>query len=362
VAAQKAGGAIRYDHPFGVRLCNAALSYLRYLGKAIWPSRLAIFYPYPTQTPPVWQITGTLLVLLAVTVSVLAARKRPYLAVGWLWYLGTLVPVIGLVQAGEQGMADRYAYIPFVGLFIAVVWAIRDAAKTLRVSPLVPGLAVVALLLAYAMDDHAEIGYWKDTVSLWSHALAVTKNNYLAEDSLGAELTDEGRLEEAMLHFQAAAAINPRDAFSQLNLGVCEKRRGDFPAALRLYQSALQLSSEPSLRATAFSNLGSLYRVEKDDVRARESYMSALELQPDNLYALVGMASLAEKAGNLDSAVQYYSRAVVVEAGDLEYLLLSQALTKAGRKQEAEAAYHQAQESSRNWSAVQAEVRRLVEE
>lgn len=362
LAAQKGGGAIRYDHPFGVRLSNALISYVLYLGKAIWPSRLSIFYPYPRQTPPAWQLTGALILLLAVTVGVLLARKRPYLAVGWLWYLGTLVPVIGLVQVGEQGIADRYAYLPFVGLFIAVVWVIRDVAKARKVSSLAPGLAVAAVLFAYSMDDQVQIGYWKNTVSLWSHALAVTENNDMAEDSLGAELTDEGRLEEAMLHFQAAAAINPRDAFSQLNIGVCEKRLGNSSLAIERYLSALELSTDPSLRATAYNNLAAIYRAQKDYVRAGQNYESALELQPDNLFALIGMGIVAQKIGDLDRAVDYYSRAVVVDPSDSEYLLLSQALATRGRKAEAAAAYQQAQKISLNWAASNAAVRILLEQ
>ena len=363
LAAQKAGGAIRSEHPFWLRVGHAALSYLSYVGKAVWPTRLAVFYPYPAQAPPAWQVVGAVLLLLLITAGVLFARKRPYLALGWFWYLGTLVPVIGLVQAGEQGMADRYAYIPFIGLFIAVVWSIRDGLRARRISLVYPGLTLAAVLFAYSVADRAQIGYWKNNLSLWSRALAVTENNYVAEDSLGAELTTEGRFDEAMQHLQAAAAINPQDAFSQLNLGVCEKRLGNFPAAIKHYQSAIELSSEPSLRATAFSNLGSIYRAQRDYARAGESYNSALKLEPDNLFALIGMGVLAQKIGELDRAVEYYSRAVAVEPSGSEYLLLSQALAMMGRKQDATVAYQRAQNvSASNFAANETAVKRLLEE
>jgi Flp pilus assembly protein TadD len=362
LAVQRAGGAIRSDYPFWLRFSNAVISYVRYLGKAVWPSRLAVFYPYPTQAPPASETLGALFLLILVTAGVLFARKRPYLAVGWFWYLGTLVPVIGLVQAGEQGMADRYAYIPFIGLFIAVVWTIRSGCRARRISLLCSGLAAAAVLSAYGIADRAEISYWKNNLSLWSRALAVTQNNYVAENSLGAELTNEGRFEEAIEHFQAAAAINPRDAFSQLDLGVCEKRLGNFPAAVKHYQSALDLSTEPTLRATAFSNLGSIYRVQKNYARAEESYKSALELQPDNLFALVGMGLVAQKLGELNRAIEYFSRAVAAQPSDSEYLLLAQALDTRGRKQEAAAAYQRAQQISPNWAASVTTVRSLLDE
>ena len=362
LGAQKAGGALRSDHPLWLRVANALVAYIRYLGKAVWPSHLTVFYPYPAQAPPAWQIIGALLVLGLLSAGVLLARRRRYLAVGWFWYLGTLLPVIGVVQVGVQGMADRYAYIPFIGLFIAVVWAMRDEIKARDIRLSWAGLLIAAVLVGYSIADQAQIAYWKDNVSLWSRALAVTDNNYMAEDSLGAELTNQGRLDEAISHLQAAAAINPRDAFSMLDLGVCENRRGNFPAAIRHYQSALEVSTDPMLRATAFDNLGLIYRAKQDLARAKANYESALELQPDNLVALIGLGVVAQKSGDFERAVHYYSRAVTVEPSDSEYLLLSLALAKLGHKDEAAIAYQQAQHVSPNWSASQTAVERLLAE
>jgi len=293
---------------------------------------------------------------------VLLARNKPYLLVGWFWFLGTLVPVIGLVQAGEQVIADRYAYIPFVGLFVAAVWGIAEWASVRRIPAGILAAAVLSILLIFSILDRLQIGHWKDTHSLWAHTLAVTKDNYVAEDSFGAELTAEGRCDQAVGHFLAAAAINPRDAFSQLDLGVCEKRLGNFASAIKHYQTALALSTETTLRATALSNLGSVYRIEGDYAQARESYETALQLQPGNVFALVGMGLLSQKSGDLVRAIDYYTRATSVDPSDSGYLLLSQALSKMGRNPESRTAYLEARRLSRSWAATESAVNQLLQE
>ena len=289
-------------------------------------------------------------------------RTKRYLAVGWFWYLGTLVPVIGLVQVGEQGMADRYAYIPFVGLFIAAIWGISDWARARRIPALYLAFAASVAIIGFSVAAHAQIGYWKNSETLWSHALSVTQGNFVAEDNMGAELMDRGGCQEAMAHFQMAAAINPRDAFSQLDLGVCEKLQGNIKAAIRRFETVLRLSADPSLRSSAFGNLGSVYRAAGDYLHARENYDSALQLVPDNKLALIGLGLVAQKTGDLTDAIEYYSQAVRAEPSDSEYLLLGQALAKAGRASEAQAAYGQAQKISPDWNATQQAVDHLLQE
>ena len=362
MVAQKAGGAIHNEYPFWDRLLNAIVSYARYVEKAIWPSRLAAFYPHPDHSLPAWQVATSALLLVSITATVLMLRKKRYLAVGWFWYLGTMVPVIGLVQAGEQGMADRYAYIPFVGLFIAGIWGIADWAGARRIPAIYLALAASVAIAGFSVAAHAQLGYWKNTEVLWSHTLSVTQGNFVAHDSLGAELINQGKLQEAMAHFEAAAAINPRDAFSQLDLGVCEKRQGNIKGAVERYETALRLSADSSLRATAFGNLGSIYRAAGDYVQARENYDSALRLLPDNKFALIGLGLIAQKTGDLAHAVDYYAQAVKADPSDAEYLLLAQALAKAGRASEAQAAYSQAQKISRDWNATEQAVNHLLQE
>jgi tetratricopeptide (TPR) repeat protein len=362
MVAQKAGGAMHNEYRFWDRLLNAIVSYPRYLEKAIWPSRLAAFYPHPDHSLPTWQVATSALLLLSITATVLMLRKNRYLTVGWFWYLGTMVPVIGLVQVGEQGMADRYAYIPFVGLFMAAIWGIADWARARRIPAIYLAVAASIAVAGFSVAAHAQIGYWKNSVTLWSHALSVTQGNFVAEDNLGAELMDRGEFQEAMAHFQNAAAINPRDAFSQLDLGVCEKRQGNMRGAIEHYESALRLSADSSLRATAFGNLGSIYRAAGDYGRARENYDSSLRLMPDNKLALIGLGLIAQKTGDLTHAIDYYGQAVKAEPSDAEYLLLAQALAKAGRASEAQTAYGQAQKISPNWNATEQAVNYLLQE
>ena len=362
MVAQKAGGAMHNEYPFSDRLLNAIVSYSCYIEKAIWPTRLAAFYPHPGQSLPTWQVATSTLVLLSITATVLMLQRKRYLSVGWFWYLGTMVPVIGLVQVGEQGMADRYAYIPFVGLFIMAIWGIADLARARHIPAIYLALAASVAFAGFSVATHAQLGYWKNTKALWSRTLAVTDRNFVAHDSLGAALINEGKIQEAKAHFQAAVAINPRDPFSQLDLGVCEKLQGNVKAAIERYETALSLATDPSLRATAFGNLGSIYRSSGDYVRARESYESALRLLQDNKLAAIGLGLIAQKSGDLPRAIDYYSQAVKAEPSDAEYLLLGQALAKAGQVKEAQAAYAQAHKISRDWNATEREVDHLLQE
>lgn len=359
--AQKGGGAIHNEYSFWDRLLNALLSYGRYLQKAVWPSRLAAFYPHPDPLP-VWQVAISAILLISITATVLVARKKPYLAVGWFWYLGTMVPMIGLVQVGDQGMADRYAYLPFVGLFIAAIWGIADWASARRIPAIYLALAASAAIAGFSVAAYAQVGYWKDSATLWSHALSVTQDNFVAEDNMGAELMEREGCQAAMAHFRNAAAINPRDAFSQLNLGACERLQGNIQPAIDHFETVLRLSADASLRSSAFANLGSVYRAAGDYVLARQNYDSALQLLPGNKLALIGIGLIAQKTGDLALAIDYYSKAVAVEPSDSEYLLLGQALARAGQAREAQAAYDQAQRISPDWNATQQSVDHLLHE
>lgn len=360
--AQKSGGAIHHlEFPLSNRIVNALVAYARYLGKAVWPSHLAAFYPHP-EHPPVWQVLLSVVVISVISIAVLLRRDQRYLTVGWLWFLGSMVPVIGLVQVGEQAMADRYAYLPFIGLFVAVVWAVADWANSKKISAAYLGVAAGTILIAFAAITHHQIGYWQNTKLLWTHTLAVTGPNFVAEDSLGAELIEEDNLPEAIKHFQAAVAINPRDAFSRLDLGVCDKRTGNIAGAVANYEAALQLSSDRNLRATAFGNLGSIYRAQGDYTHARTDFEASLQLLPDYTVALTGMGLVSEKTGDVKQAANYFARAASAVPSDTSYLLLAQALAKAGRQLEAQAALSQAQQLSRNWSTTTGTVNHLLQE
>ena len=360
VIAQKGGGALRTEYGLPLRLSNAVIAYARYLGKAFWPSKLAALYPFPRNGVPGWEVAAAALLIVAITCAALFLTQKRYLAFGWFWFLGTLVPVIGLVQVGEQAMADRYAYIPFVGLFIALVWGLADWAENHKIAPRYVAVAVTIWTLALALSAHAQMKYWADTTDLWSHTLEVTGPNFVAEDNLGAELIKEGKIEAARQRFQTAININPKDPFSQLDIGVCDKKMGNLQSAAEHYQAALKLSVEPNLRLTAFSNLGSLYRMSHNYQASRANYEAALRINPENAMPLIGLGLLAYKTGDAADAVKYYSRGLALEPSDVGYILLARALQAAGRTSESSAALEQAKRLASDLGAAQDEASRLL--
>jgi len=284
IKAQRAGGAMsgpQNTYPFLLRLENAIVSYVRYMDKAVWPSHLALMYPH--RSFPAWQVVAALLLLLVITAMVMANRRHRYLAVGWFWFLGTLVPMIGLVQVGAQAMADRYAYLPLVGLFIMICWGVSRWAGQRHLSPprrawlAAPSLAA---LVALTVVTHRQIGYWSDNVALWAHTVQVTNGNWIAENNLGAALMDKGQMEDAMAHFRSAEAIYPDDPRTYLFLGYCEQRRGNLQEAIEQYKKVLLVTqnniwNNAQLRDDAFVNIGNAYRDLGDPVRAAESYAAA---------------------------------------------------------------------------------------
>ena len=361
VIAQKGGGAVRTQYGLGLRAENAIVSYARYGGKAFWPSHLAAMYPFPRNGVPVWQTLVAMAILLSISCAVLLARKG-YLVMGWLWFLGTLIPVIGLVQVGEQAMADRYAYIPFVGLFIAVAWGIAELVEPFPRRSLYLSAAAMLMTAVLAVVAHVQIKYWESTTALWSHTLQVTGPNFVAEDNLGAELIKQGDINGAREHFQSAININPLDPFSQLNIGVCDKKLGNVKSAAEHYETALKLSTEPNLRMTAFSNLGSLYRMGHNYEAARTNYDAALRINPRSAMPLIGMGLIAQKTGDAGIAVNYYTQGLAAEPSDVGYVLLARALDAAGRKTESAAALENAKKIASNFEAAQTEASRLLAE
>src|SRR2546429_150327 len=221
--AQSLGGGVRTftEAAVTLRLSNALVSYAKYLLIAFWPNDLAVFYPFPKVSIPAWQIIGAALLLIGITAFCFFQRKlRPYLIVGWLWFLGTLVPVIGLVQVGGQTMADRYFYIPSVGFFIALVYGLADIAKMRRLAPSLAGAIAGAVLVVLAALTNAQIHLWRDSFTLLKHALAVTPPNLVIENSLGIALDDSGRHDEAAAHFEKALPVQ-RDHYEVLvNMGI----------------------------------------------------------------------------------------------------------------------------------------------
>ncbi|HEX4638592.1 MAG TPA: tetratricopeptide repeat protein [Chthoniobacterales bacterium] len=239
--------------PFLTRIGNGLVSYLVYIWETIWPANLALFYPYPQDGLPLWQLIVAAAVLLAITIAVFALRKsRPYLFVGWLWYVVMLLPVIGLIQVNLQAHADRYTYLPQIGLLIAITWTVADLLTTLNAKIKTPNSTLsvgrwalsvfcCAIVIALALCARAQVSYWRDSETLWTRTIAVTKDNYFAHASLADLLMRRGRVGEAMEHSEEALRIRPGNADAQNNLGLALLQRGETKRAVAHLEKALDV-------------------------------------------------------------------------------------------------------------------------
>jgi len=343
VIAQQAGGSIRTTAEFslGVRVGNAVYAYAMYLCKMLWPARLAPLYPHPGDSLAGWRVLIAALVLVLISAWVWRFRTRRYLVVGWLWFLGTLVPVIGLVQVGEAAMADRYAYIPLIGIFVMIAFGIADWAqkKTFARWLVIPSAAV---LVALAFATHRQIGYWSSNYDLWSHTLAVTSNNFVAEDNLGGALILENKEEEALPHFEAAARINPRDPMSHSNLGTYFQSHGHMREAVDQYDAAVNLTSDPGFLTLTYANLGATQLAMGEQGEAAKSFEESLRYNPTQFNAWLGLGLLAQRQGKLDEAIADFSRSVAAQPTAQGFYELGHTLAQTGRTAEALQAYQQA--------------------
>jgi Flp pilus assembly protein TadD len=361
--AQSAGRAVYSlaDVSLSVRLENAVVAYARYVGKAFWPSNLCLLYPHPLGSLKTWQVVAATLFLGTVTAAVFMARRQRYLLVGWLWFLGTLVPMIGLVQVGAQAMADRYAYLPFIGLFVMVCWEVGDWAQPRGTSIRRTIILVsAAVLLALATVTHRQITYWSSDVALWTRVVQVTPANAFTQDSLGDALLGENRIDEAMPHFQAALQVSPSDAVANIDIGTYEQEHGQVQQAIERYQLALRNPMDRRLRSKALGNMASADCKLGDYTHGQENYQAALQADADNLNALLGMGLLAEKIGDPQQAVAAFSRIVALQPTDVGYLLLARALEQSGRRDDAQAATDKAAQLSQNIDHARQVANRLL--
>jgi tetratricopeptide (TPR) repeat protein len=350
MTAQTAGFAVKPLSQYSrlLRLETAVISYVRYLGKALWPAKLVAMYPHPTKLYPAWQVGAAAVLLLLITALVLRARERRYLAVGWFWFLGSMVPMIGLVQVGDQALADRYAYIPFIGLFLMVVWLVGDWAEARQVSARWLAIAAVCCLLALGTLTYRQVGYWHDTESFWVRTLALTEDNYVAHGGLAIILHKQGKNEEAVAHLRAAVAIRPDDWPAELNLGAYEFGIGNQAAAIERYQMVALHAGNVDLRAKANADLGLVYRQMGQSIKAKQCFETALQLVPGQATIMVTLGLIAQADGDLPTAVRQYSHAMALQPTDVGYLLLAQALQQEGHTDEANAIFQRAARFSRN--------------
>jgi protein O-mannosyl-transferase len=318
--AQHATGAVATLEtvPMHYRLCNAPLAYARYLLKIIWPENLCVFYPLPeTISPPA--VAAATVVLIFISAAVWLARKRsPYLLFGWLWFLGTLVPVIGLVQVGGAAMADRYSYLSSIGLFLAVALGVRDAMEKFRLSKIIVAAAAGLALAACLILTHNQINYWRDDISLFSRTIEVTTHNETGHLNLGVALENAGRKIEAMAECRAALQIEPNRADTHNNLANLLDDTGHPDEAMAEYLEALRLN--PQL-IQAHNNLGTLLVDLGRFDEALKHYAESERLDPDNWHApyLTGKALL--KQGRDAEAIPFFQRAVKNDPDNLQVLV-----------------------------------------
>lgn len=272
------GGQQHVPYSTWIRLGNAIVCYVRYVGKALWPSRLAVLYLHPANTLRLRQIAVAALLLLSVTAMVILGRRFRYLAVGWFWFLGTLVPTIGIVQVGWHAMADRYAYQSFIGLFIMLCWGTADWVRQRHLPKTVLPVISAAVLLVLATITHRQISYWSDDLTLWSHALQVSDGNWVAESMVGSILEKQGNREDAMRHYRAALAIYPMDWRSNFAMALDEQQRGNLMEAIRRYKLAVVNMESPLQQAEAYQNMAVAYRDVGDLTNAMDCRRKAAEL------------------------------------------------------------------------------------
>jgi protein O-mannosyl-transferase len=317
---QRAGGAVGTleNYPLTVRVANALVAYVGYLRRLFWPADLAVFYPHPGRSLAVASIVGASILFLVLCVLAWVARRRwPYVFVGWFWFAGTLVPVIGLVQVGFQALADRYAYLTFVGLLIALVWLAAEGVS--RGPGWVRGAAAVAasaLLVACVVQTRRELAHWKDSETLFRRALAVTRENYVAHQNLAHHLNETNRPAEALPHLEEALRIRPRYPEARVNLGRSLFLLGRLDEAIAQFEQAIELRPDDpvALNNLAFSrmNQGDL----ADTVRL---YALALERQPDwaEVHHRAGIVEIMQ--GDADGGGRRLQRAAALEPGHPEY-------------------------------------------
>ena len=308
--AQKKGEALGLweVHPPMMRVANALVSYLKYIQKMFWPDQMAVLYPYPKIIAG-WQLLAAFVVLGCVTFLTIRYRKRlPWFFVGWFWYVGTLVPVIGLVQVGVQGMADRYTYLPLVGLFVIISWGTVHMIGNWRFKKLTLSVFTTALCILLITNARAQVGYWKNSFSLFEHTLEVTEGNYVIHNNLGFELALKGRMDEAIMHYRAALRINPGFELAHINLGSALFSQGEVEKSLAYYQAIL--NQKPRF-AGVHHNLGILLlRVGRID-EAVEHFQAALRIRPNyaEVYnslgaALVSQGKIIEAMANFKQAIR----------------------------------------------------------
>jgi tetratricopeptide (TPR) repeat protein len=296
--------------PLALRIGNAAVSYVVYLRQMFCPAGLAVLYPYPQNSLPGWKIALAVVLLAAISAGVFLRRQRqPYLLMGWLWYLGMLIPVIGLVQVGGQAHADRYTYLPQIGLYLALIWAVGSLGAGWRHRRVVLGGLSTVILVALIFCARAQTSYWRNSEVLWTHTLACTSDNYIAHYNLGDALVKMGRRDEAIAQYQKTLQITPNYAEAHDNLGSVLLQKGRVDEAIAHYQTALRITPE---NATAHNNLGNALRQKGRVDEAIAQCQVALQINPDYADAHDNLGNALFQKRRVAEAITHYQKALQI--------------------------------------------------
>lgn len=315
--AQQQIGIMAYVDKLSIkfRIYNCLVSYIGYLLKMLYPSRLTVLYPHPLDTLPLWQpiICGIILAVIS-SVVFYAGRQKRYLLTGWLWYLGTLVPVIGLVQVGSQAMADRYTYLPSIGIFIMLGWGSGELLARWRYKKIVFGITASVVVAVLLVLTRLQTGNWEHSLSLFGHSLDVTENNFVAHINYGNALCEEERYDEAFTHFSEALHIKPGSSIARINVGKVFLKKGRYDKAV-VHLSEV-LSARPDW-ADAYYFLGLAYHLQDNYEAAIQKYQEALHINPDLADAHSNLGQIFVSNGDLDGAIKHYTEALRLRGDDV---------------------------------------------
>ena len=360
--AQRAGGAVGLIEalPLAMRVKNAIYSYLIYVEKTVWPSRLAVFYPHPEGSLALWRVIVAAAVLAAITALFWHFRERRYLLAGWLWFLGTLIPVIGIVQVGRQAWADRYAYFPVWGLLVIAVWLLAEAAARIKLSLAAQVAIASAVLLGYSVAAHIQMGYWRDSYSLFTHAIQAPDANPVAEGNLGSALIDMQRPELAVPHLERAIQLMPTLAAAHYNLGILLQRQNELDRALQEYQLALKYASDEREAAQTHNNLGVLFKQLGRRDEAITEFTYAIALNPHEQNSLLGRGLIERDEGKLDAALHDFSQAARTAPSPSALYWKGRVLEDKGQLAASAEAYRGALKLSPGFGDTQARLERIA--
>jgi protein O-mannosyl-transferase len=342
IGIHKKEGALTASMPLAWRLKNAIYSYAVYLWKAVWPTKLAVFYPHPENRLPMWQIAVATIVLLAITALVWKHRDKKYLTVGWLWYLGTAFPMIGVIQSGRQGMADRYEDLPLIGVFITVIWLAADTLSKFQLSSVTLGAGFAVILVPLIVLTYRQIAFWKDSVTLFSHTVQVTVHNGIAENNLGAAYIELGDPISAFPHFVAAVQAAPDLGSAHYNLGFLLQRQGQLPQAAEQYKLAITHSGDAEEASQSHNNLGVIYLTLNNLPFAKAEFDKAITLNPNEVNSYIARGTMEFQQGKIDDALADFTQASSRTRSPIAFYWLGRAEEAKGDFAHAKGAYQAA--------------------